>query len=128
MGRFGNKLDLGILHDFKHKAMRSGLWFTVLRRIDRVLVDVTIRVAKSVYSATLAEALLSIIDKLENASRSRVWNVVHKTGFVLAHKLSALAQKWGNCCARDWALDKSFARYLAIMHINSMGMYRQKQF
>ena len=36
------------------KAMRAGVWFRALPRIDRVLVDLTIRVTSSIRSATLA--------------------------------------------------------------------------
>lgn len=114
-------LNVARLLDLKYKAMRSGLWFKALRRIDRVLVDVTVRVAKSVHSATLARALYSIMEKLESAFKNRVWSVVHKIGFPLAHKLSVLAQKWGNDYAPNWAFDESFAKFLAIMYVNSVG-------
>jgi hypothetical protein len=109
------------LRELKCKAMRSGLWFKTLHRIDRALIDVTVRVAKSVYSATLAKALYSVIEKLESAFKSRVCSIMHRIGFSLAHKLSALAQKWGNYYARNWTCDESFAKFLAIMHINGAG-------
>jgi hypothetical protein len=120
--RFSSRgLDLIRLRDLKHAAMRSGLWFKALRRIDRVLVDVTVRVGKSVHSAALAMALYSVMEKLESASESRVWNVVRRIGFPLARRISVMAQKWGNDYARKWASDESFAKFLAIMHINSAG-------
>ena len=120
--RFSSRgLDVARLHELKFKAMRSGLWFKALRRIDRVLVDVTVRVAKSVHSAALAKALYSVMEKLESAFKNRVWNITRKIGFPLAHRLSVLAQKWGNAYAQSWASDESFAKFLAIMHINSAG-------
>jgi hypothetical protein len=109
------------LHDLRHKAIRNGSWFSALGRIDRVLVNVTLRVAKNVHSVTLARALYSVMEKLESAFKNQVWLVVHKIGFFLAHKLSMLAQKWGNYYAQNWAFDKSFAKFLAIMHMNSVG-------
>ena len=36
------------------RALRAGVWFRALRRIDRVLIELTIRVADSVRSVTLA--------------------------------------------------------------------------
>lgn len=113
-------LDVARLRDLRCKAVRSGLWFKALRRIDRVLVDVTLRVAESVHSTTLARALYSVMEKLESAFKNRVWSIVNKIGFPLAHKLSVLAQKWGNDDARKWDSDESFARFLAIMHINGV--------
>jgi hypothetical protein len=114
-------LNIARLNDLKYKAIRSGLWFKALRRIDRVLVNVTVKIAKSIHSATLARALFSIMEKLESAFKSGVWNVVHRIGFPLAQKLGVLAQKWGNHYARNWAFDESFAKFLAIMHMNSVG-------
>jgi hypothetical protein len=116
-------LDLARLRDLKHKAMRSGLWFKALRRIDRVLVDVTVRVGKSVHSAALAMALYSVMEKLESAFESRVWNITRKIGFPLARRISVMAQNWGNDHARKWASDESFAKFLAIMQINGTGAH-----
>jgi hypothetical protein len=103
----------------KQKALRSGAWFKVLRNTERALVDVTIRVVDRVRSSVLANALLSVVGKLLNASRSRIEVAVKEFGLPYAHKLSQLAQQWGNESARQWMSDLSFARFLAIMHINS---------
>jgi hypothetical protein len=121
MDCFSRSLNVTRLRDLKRKAIRNGLWFSALRRIDRVLVNVTLKVAKSVHSAALVRALYSVMEKLESASKNEVWNAVHKVGFLLANKLSMLAQKWGNYYARNWAFDESFAKFLAIMHMNSVG-------
>ncbi len=45
----------------KMKAMRAGVWFRALPRIDRALVDLTIKVAGNVRSLTLAKNIFSII-------------------------------------------------------------------
>ncbi|MBN1358376.1 hypothetical protein JW988_06360, partial [Candidatus Bathyarchaeota archaeon] len=44
----------------RSKAKRAGVWFRALPRIDRVLVDLTIRVASSIRSATLAKNILAV--------------------------------------------------------------------
>ena len=36
-------------------AMRAGVWFRALRRIDRALIDLTIKVASTVRSVTLSQ-------------------------------------------------------------------------
>jgi len=83
-----------------------------------------IKVAGRVRSAVLTEALCSVVRKLENAMKSKVLQVVKIFGFQLARKLSLFAQKWGNISARNWAYDASFAKFLAIMHINNSGMFK----
>jgi hypothetical protein len=102
----------------KLRARRRGVWFTVLRRIDRVLIDVTIEVTGRVRSSKLAEQLLSVITRVEDALENRVCQALRKIGFPIARRLSLLAQKWGNRLAERWALDLSFARFLAIMQID----------
>jgi hypothetical protein len=121
MDCFSHSLNMARLHDLKHKAIRNGSWFRALGRIDRVLVNVTLRVAKNVHSATLARALYSVMQKLESSFKNQVLYAIHKVGFLLAHKLSMLAQKWGNHHAQNWAFDESFAKFLAIMHMNDVG-------
>jgi hypothetical protein len=102
----------------KRKAMRSGVWFRALPRIDRVLVDLTIKVAQSIRSRSLARSLLSVASKLEGLLESRFARSVREIGFSLSCKVSLLAQKWGNMSARAWAGDTEFAKYLAVMKLN----------
>jgi hypothetical protein len=85
------------------------------------LIDSVIKVVNEVRSFTLAKILLSVVEKLEGALENRFLNALKEIGFPLARKLSVLAQKWGNDYARNWAFDLSFVRFLAIMHMNSVG-------
>jgi hypothetical protein len=106
------------LAKLKVKAQRSGAWFTVLKRIDRVLIDLTIRVASTVRNAILVKSILAVASKVESAMATRI---PEEIGFLLAHKLAAIATKFGNALARIWASDLRFARFLAVMHFNDRG-------
>jgi hypothetical protein len=112
------------LRKLKLQAVRCGVWFRGLSRVDRALVNLTIKVVDGVRSFTLAKALLSVIKKLEDAFESRVLRILKEVGFPLARKLSLFAQKWGNNLAQNWMRDVSFAKFLAIMHINSPGVFK----
>lgn len=113
------------LVELKLRARRRGLWFRALSQVDRALVDLTIKVAVEVRSSRLAQALLSVMKKMEVAFENGVsWNA-HVTGFSLARKLSDLAQKWGNRLAKSWASDVLFAKFLAIMHLNGFPSIRR---
>ena len=103
----------------KSKALRSGAWFTILRRTERVLIDLTVKIVDRVRSPILARTLLLIVKKLEDASENRITRAIRDIGFPHARKLSLIAQNWGNKSARDWAFDLSFARFIATMHLNS---------
>jgi hypothetical protein len=102
----------------KLRAMRAGVWFSGLPRIDRALIDLTIKVADSVRSASLAKCVLSVTRKLEGLFESRLVRSIREFGIPLACKLSLFARKWGNLRAVEWAKDAGFARYLAVMHFN----------
>ncbi|MGA2682122.1 MAG: hypothetical protein ABSF44_10030 [Candidatus Bathyarchaeia archaeon] len=102
----------------KLKAMRAGVWFKALPRIDRVLVDLTIKVAENIRSTSLAKSIFAVIGKLEGLLESSVIKSLKLIGFQLAVKISLVAQKLGNASAKNWATDSSFAFFLAVMHSN----------
>jgi hypothetical protein len=106
------------------KAMRAGVWFRALPRIDRVLVDLTIRVASNIRSVTLAKCILVVTRKLEGFLESSLLRAFREVGFPLAQKLSVVAQKWGNTSAEKWASDLSFMNFLAVMHINEPKAFK----
>ena len=106
------------LVNLKTKAIRSGVWFKALRRIDRVLLDLTIRVVDNIRSAKLARSINMVSRKLEDAIKNNFSNHLRRIGFFFAQKTSSTAQKLGNESAKVWALDSSFAVFLAVMHLN----------
>jgi hypothetical protein len=106
------------------RAVRSGVWFKALPRIDRVLVDLTIRVASSVRSTTLARNILAVTRKLEGLLENPLMWAFRQVGIRLAQKLSLVAQKWGNTSAKSWVSDVSLIKFLAVMHINEPKTFK----
>jgi predicted transcriptional regulator len=117
--RFINKKQLANL---KTKAIRSGVWFKVLQRIDRVLFDLTIRVVDNIRSVQLAKSIIELTRKLENGMKGGFSRSLVEIGLPLAQKLSRAAQRMGNISAKDWEIDFSFVRFLAIQEINNGKM------
>jgi hypothetical protein len=107
-----------LLQKLRLRAMRAGVWFRALPRIDRVLVDLTIKVAQTIRSPFLASSILSVARKLEGLLESKFARAIREVGFPLASRLGMLARKWGNMGAWAWAGDEAFARYLAVMKLN----------
>ena len=103
---------------FKCKAIRAGVWFKALPRIDRVLIDLAIKVTQSIKSPSLAKSIVSITRKLEGLLENRLERAMKEIGFPLARKLSLLALNWGNRRAQEWTEDVGFVRYLAAMKLN----------
>ncbi|MCL4430176.1 MAG: hypothetical protein M1167_05430 [Chloroflexi bacterium] len=100
------------------KAMRAGVWFRALPRIDRVLVDLTIKVAENIRSTHLAKSISAVVGKLEGLLESKMLKSLRLIGRPLAEKISSVAQKLGNVSAKEWASDLPFAFFLAVMHTN----------
>ena len=106
------------------KAMRAGVWFRALPRIDRALVDLTIKVASNIRSSTLAKNILAVVRKLEGFLESSLLRAFREVGLPRAQKLSLVAQKWGNTSAESWSSDVSFINFLAVMHINKPKAFK----
>jgi len=111
------------LIELKTRSMRRRIWHKVLNKLERAQVNLTIRIVKKVRSPLLARVLNSIINKLSNALQSKVLTMTKLVGFTLARKLSKIAQSWGHKTAEMWAQDSKFARFLAIMNLNSAPTY-----
>ena len=102
----------------RQKAMRAGVWFRALPRIDRALVDLTITVAENIRSSHLAKSIFAVVGKLEGLLESRVLKSIRLIGRPLAEKISLTAQKLGYISAKNWATDDSFAVFLSVIHTN----------
>jgi hypothetical protein len=103
----------------KKAALRHHIWFRVLTRLERGVLDLTSRYVVRIKSPILANVVTAILKKLELASESLLDRLVRTIGFSLAKKISGLAKNWGNLSATKWADDADLARYLAVTHLNS---------
>ena len=117
-------LEKAQLMKLRLKAIRAGVWFRALPRIDRVLVDLTIKVAGIVRSFTLAKSILSVIRKLDDLLESKFLRAIREIGFPVSRRLSLVAQKWGNVIAKNWSSDGCFARFLAVMNLNEPKLFK----
>jgi hypothetical protein len=105
---------LGKLASAKRVAFRRGVWFRVLNRLERGVVDLTMRYVDEVKSSKLARVLTAIMEKLVQATESIIESLVRTVGRELAKKASDVAVGWGYSSAWAWSCDSGFARYLAV--------------
>jgi hypothetical protein len=91
--------------------------------LERAQVDLTLRMLERVRSPFLAKVLDSIIKKLSVALQSKVSALIQGVGFPQALTLSRIAKSWGHRTAEKWNNNREFARFLAIMHLNSVSTY-----
>jgi hypothetical protein len=106
----------------KKAALRRGIWFRALNRVERGVLDLTERYVDRIKSSKLAYVVTAILEKLKLATESAVDRLVRTVGLPLAQKISLIAQKLGNLSAQSWASDTSFACFLAIMNTNRLPL------
>lgn len=119
--RFGRPTALRAaqLAKIRSTAIRQRVWFRVLNRLERGLINLTLKVTDKIRSKVLAKALHSIVNTLLEALESKIDLSIRHVGVPLAKKISQIAQKWGNNSAKKWSSDIFFVRFLAIMHLNN---------
>lgn len=108
-----SSLSIKKLAETKKTALRHGVWFRSLNRVERGIIDLTVRYVKSIKSTKLAKVVTAIIEKLQTTIESMADKLVRTVGLPLARKISNIAVSWGNYSASLWAEDCAFARFLA---------------
>src|SRR2546428_13911967 len=84
-----------ILVGLKIRGLRRRVWFWALDRMERGLVDLTIRWVDKVRSGRMTETLMRILEKLAQALETGVGRVLGR-GRELAARASELAVEWSN--------------------------------
>ena len=101
------------------KALRRGCWFRDLKRSERKLLELTIRVVEKVRSFLLAKIVSRIVGKLCEAMESVVHRLMRTEGRSLAEKLSRIGEAWGNRSAASWANEQGFIQFLTVSNLLS---------
>lgn len=101
------------------RALRSRIWFKALSRVERAVVDLTIKCVKNVRSSVLAETISTILDKILHTLEENFVTRAETVGQEIAEKLSAVAKSWGNKACSTWKCDKRFIRFLGVNALNT---------
>lgn len=112
------------LMKIKGRALRHRVWFKTLDRIERAIINLTIKCVEKVRSLKLAEIVMAILNKLKQNLENRIKTLIKQVGVPLAQRVSQIAQKWGNKFAYKWAEEPNFIQYLIIIHINTPTIFR----
>jgi hypothetical protein len=102
----------------KTRALRQKIWFRILSRTERAIMDLTLKCVERIRSRTLEATITNILDKMITALEQRFLAKANNIGREIAEKISEVAQKWGNDSAYLWRFDVSFITYLGISTLN----------
>jgi len=114
------------LEYLKKKALRKGVWFRVLSRIERSIYDLALRTVSTIRSAKLLKVIGAIMDKLKKALENPIDGLVRTVGWHLAAKIAHTAYSWGHPEALSWVSDYRFAKYLALCYMNLPKYYKEQ--
>ena len=103
----------------RKKALRRRVWWRALDRVERGIVDLTIRVVDKVQSEALGVEIVKILKKLKDALKSPFVRLMESYGLERARRLSEQALSWGYEKAGGWAYDFRFIKYLTVIETNS---------
>lgn len=104
---------------FKSKAVRKGIWYEALSRIERAIVDLTIKCVEHVKSPILTKTITRILGKIVKTLEKGFFEKAQEIGNSLAQHLSELARRWGNKNALYWPKDNDFVKFLGAMSLNT---------
>jgi len=107
------------LLQMRTRALRLNLWFRVLSKIERSIVDLTLKCVERIRSSVLEATITNILDKIVQALACRFITKADDTGRKVAEKLCETAKKWGNKNASTWKNDTVFIRFLGISALNN---------
>lgn len=115
----------------KQKSIRcNNAWFRVLSLDKRRFIEAVIQTVDRIQSALLLKLIADLSEKLLNAIggfSALIGGISYGMiiyGAPLAHRLSSIAQSWGNKAAKLWVADDTFVRYLTVIDHNNLPMFR----
>jgi len=100
------------------KAVRQKVWFKALSRVERNILDLTIRCVERVRSHILAKIVTNILAKILKTLKPSFLEAAMRIGREIADEVCGIAEKWGNVHASRWKHDLGFARFLGVTAIN----------
>ena len=103
---------------WRRRALRRGVWYTSLDRVERGILSLAAQVVDRVESVILGVVIVNILGKLRDALKSGFVKRIEEYGVEKAKALIHLAEVWGNGTAGKWGFDWAFARYLTVLNLN----------
>jgi hypothetical protein len=119
------------LSTLKKKALRSSnSWFRLLSLDKRRFMDAVIQTVDEIRSSLLLKILTPLVTRLLQALggiRGLQGNLsygMQNFGQPLAQRISVIAHEWGNIHAAKWASDPGFIRFLTVIDLNDIPIFK----
>ncbi|MDH5462645.1 MAG: hypothetical protein OEX09_10555, partial [Candidatus Bathyarchaeota archaeon] len=76
----------------KSRALRNRTWYKTLSRMERAIIDLTIKCVEKVRSHVLAQMVSMIISKILRTLKEDYMTTAEKVGLEIIEKLSVVAE------------------------------------
>jgi len=103
----------------RSRAIRTRVWFRVLSKVERSIIDLTIKCVEKVRSSILARTISTIIGKILQSLEERFMTRAERVGREFAERLCAIGERWGNKTCSSWKCDKCFIKFLGVNALNT---------
>jgi len=107
------------LAKIKTRALRTRIWFKALSKVERAIIDLTIKCTEKIRSNVLMATISKIIGKILQSLEDSFMVRAEKIGQEIAEALSAIAERWGNKTCSTWKYNIGFARHLGVNALNT---------
>ena len=120
-----NIISQNYLRTVRLAALRKRVWYRVLDRVERGIVNLTIEVVVKVQSSVLAVELVKILVKLRDASKSTFIRHVEGYGYMKLRLVVEQAKGFGSE-ALGWLMDLGFAEWFALNSFYNPAGWRNR--
>jgi len=103
----------------RSRSLRTRIWFRALSKIERAIIDLSIKCVEKIRSTVLARTISTIVSKLLGSLEEDFMKRAERIGCNIAEKLCTLGERWGNNAFSNWKCDKCFVRFLGVNALNT---------
>ena len=103
----------------RSRALRTKVWFKALSKVERAIMDLTIKCVERIRSNVLARAISTIVSNLLESLEKGFMTRANRVGYKIAERLCTLGERWGNKACSTWKYDKCFIEFLGVNALNT---------
>ena len=107
------------LVSIKSRALRKRVWFRALSKVERAIVDLTIKCVVKIQSSVLAGTISGIVGKILQFLGEDFMTRAERVGREIVESVHALGEKWGNKACSAWESNSCFIRFLGVSALNT---------
>jgi hypothetical protein len=110
-------IDKEELINARARALRKRIWYTAISKVERGIINLTLKCIKKVTSNRLILILNKIVTKIKRFLKHS--NKIEQEGFLKANINIKIACSWGNVKAKKWIEDSSFRICVGLNSLSS---------